>query len=63
MNDENFGFFLEIKFRWKKFAVFWKIYEKLIFSGKNPTLILKIEGILGKKRFSKFLETSVIISL
>jgi len=29
------GFFLEMKFRWKKFAVFWKIREKLFFTGKK----------------------------
>ena len=41
----------------------WKICEKLFLSEKNPTSIFKIGGILQKKMFRKFIETSVIISL
>ena len=56
-------FFLEMKFRWKKFAVFWKICENLFFTRKKSDLKLKIGGIFGKKKFFKSFETSVIISL
>ena len=63
MFSDFLGVFLEIKFGWKKFAVFWKILKNLFFAEKNPTSIFKIGGILGEKMFRKFLETSVIISL
>ena len=48
-------FFLEMKFRQKKFAVFWKIGEKLFFTEKNPTSSSKIGGFGGQKMFSDFL--------
>ena len=46
-------FFLEIKFSRKKCAVFWEIFQKLFFSGKNPTLSFKKVGILVQIPFGK----------
>ena len=43
------GVFLEWKFRWKKCAVFWKLWENFFLAEKNPTSSFKIRGILGKK--------------
>ena len=55
--------FTEMKFRWKKFAVFWKILKNLFFCGKKSNFNFQNRGYFGKKMFRKFLESSVIISL
>ena len=57
MFSDFFIFFLEIKFTWKKFAVFWKILKNLFFCGKKSNLNFQNRGYFGKKMFRKFLET------
>ena len=44
-----FLIFLEIKFTWKKFAVFWKILKNLFFCGKKSNLNFQNRGYFGKK--------------
>ena len=45
-----FFVFLEIKFWWKKFAVFWKICEKIFFSGKKSNFKFENRGYFEKKK-------------
>ena len=47
--SDFFDFFLELKFRWEKFAVFWKIFEKLFFSGKKSNFKFQNPGYFGEK--------------
>jgi len=49
MFSDFLGVFLEFKFRWKKCAVFWKICEKLFFSGKKSNFKFQNRGYFGKK--------------
>ena len=57
MNDDDetkmfsdfFIFFLEIKFGWKKFAVFWKILKNLFFCGKKSNFNFQNRGYFGGK--------------
>ena len=46
-------FFLEIRFRGKKCAVFWKIFQKLFLAEINPTLSFKKVGILVQIPYGK----------
>ena len=49
MFSDFFIFFLEIKFTWKKFAVFWKILKNLFFCGKKSNLNFQNRGYFGEK--------------
>ena len=46
------GFFLETKFRQKKCVVFWKIFEKLFFSGKKSNFKFQNGGYFGEKNLN-----------
>ena len=64
---KSFSDFYENLQKWsldrKNLPYFGKSAKNFFLLEKNPTSIFKIGGILGKKMFRKFLETSVIISL
>ena len=42
-------FFLEIKFRWKKFPVFWKIWETLFLPEKKSNFKFLNRRYFGEK--------------
>ena len=42
------GVFIEMKFRWNKCAVIWKICEKLFFSGKKSNFKFENWGYFEK---------------
>ena len=72
MNDDDeweknvlrfFGFSKKYSLDGKKLPYCEKSAKTFFIAEKNPTSSFKIGGIFGKKMFSNFLETSVIISI